>query len=198
MSAISWHIFRHVSVLVVGVSSIAFSAGCSSEDPDVPAYPAPTFASDDLCQDIDGIQAFSDTTINGWRILSSAPGSMPDQIVNRIECQIEATSRNGAISISAGVKSYGGSTKAVAEDIASRKPVSLCEGEKEGQLDGGLCRVHFAEYLSTPRVQIVKHISGSSIVASVTVSSTSEADLHRVETSADELINVLGTVVVNP
>jgi hypothetical protein len=115
-----------------------------------------------------------------------------------MECQIEGSSANGAISISADVKSYGGSTKAAAEDIASRKPVSLCEGEKESQLDAGLCRVHFAEYLSTPRVQVMKHISDSSIVVSVTVSSTSEADLKRVETSADELINALGAVAVNP
>lgn len=174
------------------------STGCSSDDPNVPAYSAPTFASEDLCQDIDGIQAFSDTTVKGWKILSSTPGSTPDEIINRIECQIEGSSASGDISITADVKSYGGSSKSVAEDIASRKPVSLCESEKESRLDGDLCRVDFAEYISTPRVQVMKHISDSSIVVSVTVSSTSKDDLQRVETSADELINALGAVAVKP
>lgn len=177
---------------------MAISVGCRSEDQDVPAYSAPTFASEDLCQDIDGIQAFSDTTNNGWKILSSTPRSTPDQIINHMECQIEGSSASGDISITADVKSYGGSSKGVAEDIASRKPVSLCESEKESELDGGLCRLHFAEYLSSPRVQLLKRISDSSIVVGVTVSSTSEADLQRVENSADELINALGAIAVKP
>lgn len=182
------------SGLSVGLMLSVGLGGCGAEKTNAEAYAAPTLDVDDLCQEIDDIEVFTRTTDSRWIIGSSTPSATPDRLVNRLECHVEGDTPNGSFTLRVQVTGYGGKSRSIAKEIAKKKPAELCDREKESSKVQDSCRVHFSEYLSTPRVQSVDVVPGSSIVVDVTVSATAEADRQEVEGLGDKVIDKIATM----
>lgn len=182
------------SGLFIGLMCSVALGGCSAENANSEAYAAPKFDVADLCQEIDDIEVFARTSNERWIIGSSTPSSSPDRLINRIECNVEGDTPNGSFSLRVRATSYGGESRPIAKEIAKKKPAELCDREQESSMVEDVCRVRFSEYLSTPRVQSMRVVPGSSIVVEVTVSSTAEADRREVEGLGDKVIDRVATV----